>query len=143
MALYKHIFLTGNVNSEKYRAPTSRGANPRIPVRDRAIQSEKLLQQFDAIWQQKAQFHQLREAEQITTREGTYLSFTSAAEHDLITKSLEDLKKGIRLLNIKEVTVGNNQTQIRATVYVPNGKEGHFISKNSEISTRRNPEWNT
>jgi len=129
MALYKHIFLTGNVNSEKYRAPTSRGANPRIPVRDRAIQSEKLLQQFDAIWQQKAQFHQLREAEQITTREGTYLSFTSAAEHDLITKSLEDLKKGIRLLNIKEVTVGNNQTQIRATVYVPNGKEGHFISK--------------
>lgn len=47
----------------------------------------------------------------------------------MITKSLEDLRKGIRLLNIKEIPVGENQTQIRATVYVPNGKEGHFIAK--------------
>jgi hypothetical protein len=129
MASYKHIFLTGNVNSEKYKAPSAMGAKPRIPVRNRAAQSEKLLQQFDAIWQTKEQLLQQRGAEQIATREGTYISFTSAADHDLITKSLEDLRKGIRLLNIKEIPVGENQTQIRATVYVPNGKEGHFISK--------------
>jgi hypothetical protein len=126
---YKHIFITGNVNSEKYKAQSKPGAKPRIPARDRATQSQKLLQQFDAIWRQKEQLQQQRNAEQITTREGTYISFTSAADHDLITKSLEDLKKGIRLLNIKEIPVGENQTQIRATVYVPNGKEGHFISK--------------
>ena len=47
----------------------------------------------------------------------------------MITKSLEDLRKGIRLLNIKEISTGENQTQVRATVYVPNGKEGHFIAK--------------
>lgn len=129
MALYKHIFITGNVSSEKYRAPSGMGAIPRIPVRDRASQSQKLLSQFDAIWQAKEQLQQQRSAEQITTREGTYISFTSAADNDLITKSLEDLRKGIRLLNIKEISVGENQTQIRATVYVPNGQEGHFISK--------------
>jgi len=105
------------------------GGKPRIPVRDRVSQSQKLLSQFDAIWQIKEQLQQQRGAEQITTREGTYISFTSAANHDLITKSLEDLRKGIRLLNIKEILVGENQIQIRATVYVPNGKEGHFISK--------------
>ena len=126
---YKHIFIAGNVNREKYKAPSSMGGQPRIPVRDRASQSQKLLRQFDAIWLTKAQLQQQREAEQIATREGTYISFTSAADHDLITKSLEDLRKGIRLLNIKEIPVGENQKQIRATVYVPNGKEGHFISK--------------
>lgn len=105
------------------------GAKPRIPVRDRATQSQRLLNQFAEIWQQKEQLQQQRSAEQIATREGTYIQFTSAADHDLITKSLEDLRKGIRLLNIKEIPVGENQTQIRATVYVPNGKEGHFIAK--------------
>jgi hypothetical protein len=126
---YKHIFISGNVNREKYKAPSSMGAQPRIPVRDRASQSQKLLRQFDAIWQTKAQLQQQREAEQIATREGTYISFTSAADHDLITKSLEDLRKGIRLLNIKEIPLGENHAQIRATVYVPNGKEGQFFSK--------------
>lgn len=129
MASYKHIFITGNVNSEKFKTPQrGRGAS-NIPARNRVAHSQKLLNQFDAIWQAKAQLQQQREAEQIATREGTYISFTSAADHDLITKSLEDLRKGIRLLNIKEIPVGENQTQIRATVYVPNGKEGHFISK--------------
>lgn len=129
MASYKHIFIQGNVSSEKYRAPSARGAKPRIPVRERATQSQRLLNQFAEIWQQKEQLQQQRGAEQIATREGTYIQFTSAADHDLITKSLEDLRKGIRLLNIKEIPVGENRMQVRATVYVPNGKEGHFITK--------------
>ncbi len=129
MASYKHIFITGNVNSEKFKTPQRGRGTSNIPARNRVAHSQKLLNQFDAIWQAKAQLQQQRGAEQIATREGTYISFTSAADHDLITKSLEDLRKGIRLLNIKEIPVGENQTQIRATVYVPNGKEGHFISK--------------
>ncbi len=129
MPSYKHIFIQGNVSSEKYRAPSAIGAKPRIPVRDRATQSQRLLNQFAEIWQQKEQLQQQRNAQQIATREGTYIQFTSAADHDLLTKSLEDLRKGIRLLNIKEIPVGENQTQVRATVYVPNGKEGHFIAK--------------
>lgn len=129
MASYKHIFITGNVNSEKFKTPQRGGGESNIPARNRVAHSQKLLAQFETIWQEKAQTQQQRGAEQIATREGTYISFTSAADHDLITKSLEDLRKGIRLLNIKEIPVGENQTQIRATVYVPNGKEGHFISK--------------
>ena len=138
MASNKHIFITGNVRTEKYKAPSAMGGKPRIPIRDRETQSQKLLNQFYAIWQVKEQLQQQRGAEQIATREGTYISFTSAANHDLITKSLEDLRKGIRLLNIKEIPVGDNRTQIRATLYVPNGKEGLFISKINSYRTKNN-----
>lgn len=138
MASYKHIFIQGNVSSEKYRAPSAMGSKPHIPDRDRATQSQKLLNQFEAIWQQKSEIQEQREAEHIATREGTYIQFTSAADHDLITKSLEDLSKGIRLLNIKEIPVGENQRQVRATVYVPNGKEGLFISKINSYRSKNN-----
>lgn len=135
---YKHIFITGNVTLGKYKSPSLGGADLRIPVREREFQSQKLLRQFDIIWQAKEQMQKQREAEQIATREGTYISFTSAADHDLITKSLEDLGKGIRLLNIKEIPAGENHTQIRATVYVPNGKEGLFVSKINSYRTKNN-----
>jgi len=138
MASYKHIFISGNVISEKFKTPQKGGGKSNIPIRNRAAQSQKLLQQFDAIWQAKEQLKQQRGAEQIATREGTYISFTSATDHDLITKSLEDLGKGIRLLNIKEITIDENQTQLRATVYVPNGKEGLFISKINSYQTKNN-----
>lgn len=126
---YKHIFISGNVKPEKYKASPKQGKQPRIPPRDRAAHSAKLLQQFDAIWNQKKELEQARTAEKIATREGTYLSFTSAADHDLITKSLENIKKGIRLLNVKEEIIDGEHTQIKATVYIPNGMEGFFISK--------------
>lgn len=126
---YKHIFISGNVKPEKYKASPKQGKQPRIPPRDRAAHGAKLLQQFDAIWNQKKELEQARTAEKIATREGTYLSFTSAADHDLITKSLENIKKGIRLLNVKEEIIDGEHTQVKATVYIPNGMEGFFISK--------------
>lgn len=126
---YKHIFISGNVKTEKYKASPKQGKQPRIPQRDRAAHSAKLLQQFANIWQKKEEINQARTAEKIATREGTYLSFTSAVDHDLITKSLENIKKGIRLLNVKEEIINGDHTQVKATVYIPNGMEGYFISK--------------
>jgi len=126
---YKHIFISGNVKPEKYKASPKQGKQPRIPQRERATHSAKLLHQFDSIWNQKKELEQSRTAEKIATREGTYLSFTSAADHDLITKSLENIKKGIRLLNVKEEKIDGDHTQVKATVYIPNGMEGFFISK--------------
>lgn len=126
---YKHIFITGNVTAEKFKQLSKRGKASVIPERDRAAHSRKLLQKFDEIWKEKERLQQKRTAEKIATREGTYLSFTSAADHDLITKSLENIKKGIRLLNIKEEVIDENHKQTKATVYIPNGMEGFFISK--------------
>lgn len=126
--LYKHIFITGNARVEKYKASPKIGGKKLIPIRDRAAHSARLLRKFEEIWKEKERLQQTRTAEKISSREGTYLSFTSAADHDLITKSLESIKKGIRLLNVKEEKVGD-QTRIKATVYIPNGLEGFFIKK--------------
>ena len=133
---YKHIFISGNVKTEKYKASSKQGKQPRIPQRDRAAHSAKLLQQFEAIWNQKKELEQARTAEKIATREGTYLSFTSAADHDLITRSLENIKKGIRLLNVKEEKIDTDHTQVKATVYIPNGMEGYFIKKIADYQVK-------
>lgn len=139
--LYKHIFISGNVKPEKYKQSPKQGKIPVIPQRDRAAHSRKLLQKFDEIWQEKKLLQQTRTAEKIATKEGTYLSFTSAADHDLITKSLENIKKGIRLLNIKEEIIDESHKQIKATVYIPNGMEGFFIKKiaDYEDTTKKSP----
>jgi hypothetical protein len=127
--LFKHIFITGNVRSEKYKSASSGGPQPRIPQRDRQLHSQKLLKQFEHIWREKSKLQEERTAEGIPTREGTYLSFTSAVDSDLVTKSLENIKKGIRLLNIREEEVGAGHKQVKAIVYIPNGLEGFFIKK--------------
>lgn len=57
-------------------------------------------------------------------KDGMYLEFSGAQNYDLATKSLENSKSGIRLLNIK-----NDGQTIKATVYVPNGKEKIFLDK--------------
>lgn len=134
---YQHIFLQGNVISQKYRAKGGGRDSTNILDRNRIIHSERLLKQLDEIWSKQQELTQKREANQLSTRQGTYLSFTGAMTYDLITESLEDLKKGIRLLNIQDIRDQNEPTkkQIRATVYIPKGKENHFITKIKKYQT--------
>lgn len=60
----------------------------------------------------------------IRYKEGTYLEFLGASEHDLNIKSLENRQQGIRLLTVK-----NDGDTIKATVYIPAGKESYFLKK--------------
>ena len=57
-------------------------------------------------------------------KDGMYLEFSGAQNFDLATKSLENLSSGIRLLNVK-----SEDDVIKATIYVPNGKENIFLKK--------------
>ena len=124
----KHIFISGNVKKNKYKGSPKIGKKTNIPQRDREQHSKKLLDQLNEIWDQKKE-KENSTAEGIYTRDGTYLSFTSAAGHDLITKSLENIKSGIRLLNIQEEKNDNEHLYQKATVYIPKGKERFFINK--------------
>ena len=80
----------------------------------------------------------------IKCKEGTYLEFTGVAEFDLAIKSLENRRQGIRLLNVRQDEINNT---IKATVYIPSGKENYFIkkiedyadeSKNNKYGTPKN-----
>lgn len=84
-----------------------------------------------------------KQAAAIRYKEGVYLEFSSAAKHDLAIKSLENKTQGIRLLNVKT----NNETEtIKATVYIPAGKESYFINKveaySSEVTKKGVPKNN-
>ena len=65
-----------------------------------------------------------RQVAAIRYKEGVYLEFSGAANHDLPIKKLENLNAGIRLLNVKE-----GEGTIKATVYIPAGKESFFLDR--------------
>ncbi|WP_242975785.1 hypothetical protein [Desulfosporosinus sp. FKB] len=79
----------------------------------------------------------------IRYKEGVYLEFSSAVKHDLAIKSLENRTQGIRLLNVK---TDEETGTIRATVYIPAGKESYFIKKieaySSEVTEKGIPKHN-
>ena len=125
---HEHIFLRNIAKSEKFTSTSTGGGASNIPERDRNIHANYLLSRFDTIWREQADQRHQREAISLPSREGTYLEFKSSANKDLITKSLEDTPKGIRLLNVRTIR-NDNQEEIRATVYIPQGKESSFIRK--------------
>ena len=67
-----------------------------------------------------------KQAAAIRYKEGVYIEFSSSAEYDLAVKSLENRTQGIRLLNVK---TDEEEKIVKATVYVPSGKEQYFIGK--------------
>ena len=123
-----HIFLNNRPEVTPFTSVPASGAKPRIPVRNRASHSQRLINELQAIWADVAKRTAQREAISLSSKEGTYLEFTSQTGNDLITKSLEDVRQGVRLLNIRQTGEGENQ-QTLATVYVPTGKERHFLKK--------------
>jgi hypothetical protein len=128
MSQYKHIFIRDQAIKEKFISPKSGGGSARIPERERGQHSTRLLRKFDQMWREKASQIEERTTQSIPSNTGTYIQFTSALDSDLLTKSLENISNGIRLLNIQEETI-NDRTQIKASVFVPHGKENYFVEK--------------
>ena len=68
--------------------------------------------------------NQSQKAFGIRRRDGIYLEFSGLENYSLNTKSLENMKQGIRLLKVWK----DNEIE-RAIVYIPNGKESYFLNK--------------
>lgn len=84
----------------------------------------------------------------VPTRHGTYLEFESKPGFDLKTKSLENLPKGIRLLNVRTETpilhlVGEQPTTVtKAAVFIPAGQEGFFLKRVRQYSEEETGKFN-
>jgi hypothetical protein len=127
---FKHFFLSEWFSTIQYTPLGQRGKPPRLPEREPIAHSQRLLSRFNELWQRTESREVRREAVSIPTKQGTYIEFYSQAGFDLITKSLEDVRQGIRLLNVRDVSTADpDSKQTLATVYVPPGKERHFIKK--------------
>ena len=114
-----HIFVKDAPNTNSYTSTRSGGKPPRIPDRDQNKHGNFLRSRFDELREQSKS-----EAVAVLDRKGIYVEFQSKKNHDLITKSLESLKHGIRLLNIRK----EDETTF-ATVYIPSNKASIFLRK--------------
>lgn len=123
----KLLFLTNTKESLDYISKSSR-ASKSIPKRNNPLQhadyiSHRIEECYGESTNQAPQLTQEQIAA-IHYKDGMYLEFSGAQNYDLAIKSLENLSSGIRLLNVK-----TEDNAIKATVYVPNGKESIFLKK--------------
>jgi hypothetical protein len=140
MPEYNHIFLNDIAQSERFTS-TSSFRSPDIPKKDRASHAQQLIAKFNTISSATESLHEERNALSLPTRTGTYVEFSSGLNAELITKSLEDRSKEIRLLNIRTVPLENGEIT-KAIVYIPKGKESFFINKVKDYSTKNTKKGN-
>ncbi len=117
----KNIFLQGTASPLPYTAQAQR-ANPNYPDRNDPDAHAKIISR--KLQESRAQDLTQKQVAAIRYKDGLYLEFSGATQYDLAVKQLENLQKGIRLLNVKDD--GNT---VKATVYIPAGQETYFLEK--------------
>lgn len=95
----KNIFLQHTATPLPY-ASQSGGGGLKYPVRDDPDAHAKFISR--KLQESRAQDLTQRQVAAIRYKEGLYLEFSGAAQCDLAIKQLENLQKGIRLLNVKK-----------------------------------------
>lgn len=142
MSPHDNIFLTDVSETYSFSSAPSRGSSLNIPQRhNRRAHSDLLLAQYQEA-RERFNSYTPEQVAAISYNTGTYVEFSGADNCDLITKSLENIQQGIKLLNIRdEVIPGNIQDGsdakivTKATVFIPTGKEEFFIKKISDFAT--------
>ncbi len=127
---YRHIFLSGPNQTQRFTNPRRGGSLFPIKDRNRGEHSYYLQQRIEEAWRAANE----RRSVSLVEKYGTYIEFISEPGFDLIVQSLEARHSGIRLLNVrKEGNEGNVSTH--ATVYVPHDKRGYFLRKIQAYAT--------
>lgn len=121
----RNIFLSGTIEPLPFSSRSKRGAESAIPRRNTAHHANYLKRRFEEVYARNRTLTQQKVAA-IRYREGIYLEFLGQQNQDLVVKSLENIREGIRLLNVR---TDEDTDTIKATVYVPEGKESYFINR--------------
>ena len=126
---YPHIFLDNAGTTEDFTSPQKLNVPKRFLPRDRQAHSDSLRNQLDKAWTEARKRQEARTAVSMPSRDGVYIEFEGAADCDLVTKSLENLKVGIRLLNVHTVPPESDPAKgiKRATVFIPTGRSGCML----------------
>lgn len=135
---FRHIFLHDSYSDRlSYTRPQGGGDGQDVPRRsDVQRHGRWLRERLDIAWEAAGRELEGRRLVSLPTRDGTYLEFLSDPGVPLISKSLEDLRQGVRLLNVTEREVdGNEAPTTYATVFVPAGKRAYFLRKISAYET--------
>ncbi len=118
----RHFILEGFAKAEPYRSPPPPPQElPIVPERNRARQGGALQEQLGAL---RVDAGAAREAQETAGMEdglGLQVEFESFPNIKLVFESLVRERSGIELLNVRHVG-----DRTHATVFVPEGKLGHF-----------------
>lgn len=131
---FPHLFLREPSDSRNdYSSPRRGGDGPRLRAQDRPTHAEHVKTALETAWRQAED----RQAVAHSTRQGVYLEFSSEPGFDLVLRSLESKRAGIKLLNVR--TEGPEGSEItRATVFIPQDKSSHFLQKAIAYATEDN-----
>ncbi len=134
---YSLIFLRDSGERSNYiRPPRKIDQLRRIPARERISHGDRLRKQWESIWTKAKEQKESRSVVSMPTKDGVYIEFEGAPGHVLVSKSLEDRRTGIRLLNVYTVRSESEPSQEieRATLFIPLGKHDHFLKKINEYT---------
>lgn len=133
----KNIFLENVTEQMEYSSLAVSFSRNRYPQRDRNQHAEFIKRRLEESRQSALSQKQVAA---IHYRDGMYLEVSGKEGYELVTKSLENRKQGIRLLNVQEkVSTTTSESQTVATVYIPAGKESYFLKKVEEYATKNTP----
>lgn len=130
--MLKNILLNIEPVRDVYKAKRGRGGDFKLPPRNRFEHGNMLRNQYEDILKKYNENHIERSAAALKTIDGVYIQFESKPGFDLKTESLEDIRAGIRLLNIKDDDKSNNEKVTIATIFVPIAKTNNFLKKLDE-----------
>lgn len=134
----RHIFLSDSGESIPYTSPKpGGGGKKRIPDRDREKHSQFLKKQFEKAWKNATD-----DAVSYKSREGVYIEFRGQKGYELLTKSLDSIHSGIRLLSVRHEGKEESDRITYATVFIPVKQEGYFLKKIQDYAEKETPKNN-
>ena len=134
-----HIIFSEEQERFDYTTPRPGRGRSNFPIRDEVTHGAFINRKLAEARQQ----YNENSAIGISHLDTIILEFNSSPDFDLKTKSLEDIRFGIRLLNIREEKNTENKTIIRATVSIPKDKINKFVKKIDEYNQTISSETKT
>lgn len=130
----KNLLLTDITESISYKSRRSRVGNKKIPNRDYIAHANYVREKYDEVINQALSKKQI----DAVKMKGMYVEFSGMQNYELVAKSLENRPSGIRLLNVQ---IAENEC-MRATVYIPEGKEDFFRKRIDQYASEKTSKGN-
>ena len=121
MAVEKRNIILSDITERMAYKSSAHPITKKYPVRQNyAAHAGNVKRQYNSVIRQALDQRQVAAIKM----KGTYAEFSGVAGLELATKSLENRQAGIRLLNVQTIN-----GVMKATVYIPEGKEDFFIKR--------------
>ena len=119
---HRHFILDDTATTEQF-SRGGRGSTPRVPPRDRPSHATTLRRQLEALRAVADEAKAVQKDAGVVDGIGIQVEFRSFPEVELVAERLSRERSGIELLSVREDA---KTKRTHATVFVPDGRLGHF-----------------